>query len=217
MTNIAFLTMTIGHIGHIFFPHLIILRVFGRVAYPIFAYGVAKGYKRTRNLSNYALRLWYLALISQIPFYLYLEVRQFNVCFTLLAGLLAIHIINFKIHIAFRLFFIALVIAVAELFGFDSGAYGVLLVIMFYLLEDKPKELFLVMNVLNIAAAFYHHYPIQVFAIFAIPIIFYNDRLKLKFFKNNNSKKYQEAIKWFKYSYYPLHLMVLYLIKIYFY
>lgn len=42
---IAAITMTIDHIGAILFPHILILRIIGRIAFPIFAFMIAEGYK----------------------------------------------------------------------------------------------------------------------------------------------------------------------------
>ena len=40
---IAMVTMLIDHIGMILFPNIAILRIIGRLAFPIFAYFVAEG------------------------------------------------------------------------------------------------------------------------------------------------------------------------------
>ena len=65
---IAFVTMAIDHIGYVFFPQYMWLRVIGRLAFPIFAYCLALGCVYTKNPKKYALRLLAFALVSQ-PFY----------------------------------------------------------------------------------------------------------------------------------------------------
>ena len=47
-----------------------LLRGVGRVAFPIYAFFIAVGYDKTRNLRRYLTRLCALALISQVPFVL---------------------------------------------------------------------------------------------------------------------------------------------------
>jgi len=65
---IAMVTMAIDHIGVLLFPSLRILRTIGRIAFPIFAYQIAKGYSKTRNKKKYASRIAIFAVISQIPY-----------------------------------------------------------------------------------------------------------------------------------------------------
>jgi hypothetical protein len=55
---IAFSTMAIDHIGAIFFPELLFLRIIGRLAMPLFAFGIAEGYLKTKNIFNYGQRLF---------------------------------------------------------------------------------------------------------------------------------------------------------------
>ena len=46
---LALITMTIDHIGFIFFPQVWWLRAIGRLAFPIFAYMIAEGCRYTRR------------------------------------------------------------------------------------------------------------------------------------------------------------------------
>ena len=45
----AMVTMVIDHIGVVFFPGLKILRVIGRIAFPLFCWGIAVGAEKTRS------------------------------------------------------------------------------------------------------------------------------------------------------------------------
>ena len=60
--------MLVDHIGIVFFPNLVIFRIIGRLAFPIFAWFFAYGYARTRNWKKYLLRLLLGGLVAQ-PFY----------------------------------------------------------------------------------------------------------------------------------------------------
>ena len=46
---LAALFMTIDHIGVMLFPRVLVLRIIGRLALPIFAFMIAEGCKYTRN------------------------------------------------------------------------------------------------------------------------------------------------------------------------
>ena len=57
--------MFIDHAGKMFFPKLIVLRIIGRLAFPVFAYSLAMGIIYTRDDVKYLSRVVLLALISQ--------------------------------------------------------------------------------------------------------------------------------------------------------
>ncbi len=65
---IALVTMAIDHFGKMCFPNLIIMRVIGRLAFPLFAYGIAVGAVYTKDPMKYLTRVVLLALVSQ-PLY----------------------------------------------------------------------------------------------------------------------------------------------------
>ena len=47
---IACILMVVDHLGAILLPQYMILRVIGRLSYPIFAYFIAEGCRYTRNV-----------------------------------------------------------------------------------------------------------------------------------------------------------------------
>ena len=65
---IACICMAVDHFGKMCFPHIPQMRMIGRLAFPLFAYGVAVGAVYTRNPLKYLSRIALLALISQ-PLY----------------------------------------------------------------------------------------------------------------------------------------------------
>ena len=65
---IAMVTMFVDHLGKVCFPEHYIMRIIGRMAFPIYAYCIAVGCVYTRNHTKYLTRLVLLGLISQ-PLY----------------------------------------------------------------------------------------------------------------------------------------------------
>lgn len=65
---IACVCMLIDHAGKMLFPQLPVMRLIGRLAFPLFAYGIAVGAVCTRDPLRYLSRVVLLALVSQ-PLY----------------------------------------------------------------------------------------------------------------------------------------------------
>lgn len=83
--------------GYVLFPDLILLRIIGRLSFPIFMFLIEEGYIHTRSVNRYMIRLGVFAILSEIPFDLafhgeLLEFQNQNIFFTLLLGLVAIKI-----------------------------------------------------------------------------------------------------------------------------
>lgn len=65
---VAMIAMVFDHTGKMFFPHYNIMRIIGRLAFPLFAYCIAVGCVYSRNRLKYLSRIVLVGLISQ-PFY----------------------------------------------------------------------------------------------------------------------------------------------------
>ena len=142
---IAIITMLCDHSGDAIIGQFSFLNVIGRIAFPLFCFQIVIGYKHTKNVKKYLLRLFLFGLISQIPFalftYSYLgRIDLLNVFFTLALGLLAIYILDAfpKKYKFLAIILDILLMIIAEFAQTDYGWFGVLLIICIYLFyNDK--------------------------------------------------------------------------------
>lgn len=211
---IACVIMLIDHIGAVFFPYAIGLRIIGRISFPIYCFLLAEGVHHTRSPLKYGMRLLLVAVISELPYDL-LFYGQFtwahnSVMVTLLLG--------FGSGIAMKQFsgWIKLLaplpfLLAGRYLGGSYGMYGVAMVVMFLLTKDapcRPAVQFLLMVLLSLRmSGFPGRIGIQVYAVFAmIPIFLYSGE------KSSRSK----ALQWAFTLFYPAHMLLLLLIKIIF-
>jgi len=139
---VAMVTMLIDHTGVVFFPGVLELRVIGRIAFPLFCWGIVTGFERTGNWPRYALRLLLMGLVAQ-PFYMLAlnhRLYEFNVMATLLLGLLAIAGIREK-RWGSQVWAPLLCLALAAMQPMDYGWRGVLLIILMYLARRSASGL----------------------------------------------------------------------------
>lgn len=68
---IAALSMLIDHIGVLLLPEVNVLRIIGRISFPIFAFMIAEGCAKTGNKRQYFLSVFALGAACQVIYYLY--------------------------------------------------------------------------------------------------------------------------------------------------
>jgi hypothetical protein len=177
---IAMVTMLIDHIGYLFLPSMMIFRTIGRIAFPIFAYLIGIGYDHTSSLKKYVLRLFIFALVTQIPYSFFnrnltFEPYNLNILFTLVLGLIFIHLINDSIQLLKgkgSIKYLRILMNISVLFmilyinefvkfvgygrGLEYGWYGIVLILIFY--YTKGHTILLITNyiVLTFAHAYYN-------------------------------------------------------------
>ncbi|MGK0467361.1 TraX family protein, partial [Clostridium sp.] len=224
---IAILLMLIDHTGAVIFPDAIILRLIGRLSFPIFAYLIMVGYTKTKSFSKYLTRLFIFAALSQIPFSLafgekftILSLSDFivffvgipnphlNVFFTLALGLLALRVWD-KEELKFGRIIIILSLAItAEILHADYSMYGIAMILVFYIFrDDKIKTLIsqtIVYILFGASQILFYVYksPDKI-----LELAWFSQALSLLalifIFKYNHKKG--KDLKYFFYAFYPLH------------
>jgi len=232
---IACLLMLVDHMGAVFFPKVLILRMIGRLSFPIFAYLIAIGYSKTNSFFKYFYRLVIFAAVSQIPFSLafgekvniqsfsdfitFFVVKPYphlNVFFTLAVGLLAIRIWD-KGKSKFCNILVVLALGIlAKYFQTDYGIYGVAMILAFYVFRNSKIKtvisqvvVYLFFNASeNLYWCYKLHVPKIEFSWF-IQVLSLLSLIIIFTYKGNKGKN----LKYFFYVFYPLHLLIIGLIK----
>ena len=198
--------MAVDHVGVLFYPEHVVLRIIGRFAFPIFGYLLILGTENTRNIRNYFLRLIVFAAISQIPYFLvhgYEPFETLNIFFTLSFGLM--FLVNSLSLIP--------VLLVSMFVDFDFGLYGIVLIACLRLLRERTAFgilAYMVFSIITLTIS-----PIQLFQLLALPLILLHHTGYLKMTRTVVGKNvYPMWRKYLFYLFYPLHLTILYLIRV---
>lgn len=236
LRSLAMVLMLIDHIGHTLYPDQMWIRYIGRLAFPIFAFLISQGYRHTKNLPNYLFRLLLLALVSDWSFQ-FMSHQNWNyhpfqnVIWTFLISLVTIWAIDqlkprlsqpYSYLAALLIFLLAY--GLAFVLGTDYHGLGVATVLGFYYFPGKGKQL-LTMVLVHIILANAHHlyvitpetFPLywdhygwklfspQYYAILSLPIIWLY----------SGKAGYQSTfLKTFNYLFYPLHMVVIGVVKL---
>ena len=231
---IAIIAMLIDHIAWAFVPMGTILgqimHIIGRITAPIMSYFISEGYYHTSNVKKYASRLGIFAIISHIPYYYFMNGKlpisftngfqfeiQTSVMYTLFLGLVSLIVWNSeKINQKLKIVLIILICIIA--IPGDWSFITVLWILFFGINHGDFKS------------------QISNFVMISIPVI-----ISPLIMLINNSNWYQQIFhigillaipllkqyngkaggsknsKWLFYIFYPLHLLILGLLKYKFY
>jgi len=231
---IAILSMLACHTLIVFegyFPHHTesLLYYFGRLAFPIFAFSIANGWGKTHNRLFYVLRILAMAIVSQIPFAVVLKNVTFsniyqtffssnlNIGFTFLLASACLCVYDLLRKIEFPKT-IALLCAILPALAFeyltpfhvDYGYRGIALILVMYAtMPDKPMQYLSVAALLAWMSA---SFGVSVITIRTDIWFAYLISLLLIMLYNGNRGA---RAKYLFYVFYPLHIIILYLLKIY--
>lgn len=219
---IACITMLIDHMGVILFPNIMILRIIGRVSFPIFAFLLAEGCFYTRNKLRHFLVISGFALVMQVVLYFATSMTDFSIFvhFSIAVGIC--YIIDFidkffreKKYMVSISLIIGLILLSCFIFIIDNstmyfysnyGIYGIFLPVSMYIVRKYIKDIHIFINIALICIALvlmnhFRAYNYQLYGMFSfVFILLYN------------GKKGKYNLKYLFYIFYPLHMVILYAI-----
>lgn len=229
---IAAALMLCDHVGMMLFPELEILRVIGRLAFPIFAFMIAEGAAHTKNKARYLLTLSAMALLLIAVYYIYSQELLLSIFVTFSLSVLMIYPLTafknalfskeagllIKLLLGFlTLLSILTVYALNQQFTVEYGFFGCMTPVFATLFrsprENCPKWLRLLdrnaVHVLLAGAGL-------LLVAMTRPQIQYYSLLALPLLLLYSGQRGKARMKYFFYIFYPAHLLLLELISMLF-
>jgi protein traX len=217
---IAFLSMLADHVNKaLIYPFLsgegILQRIsdafdiLGRIAFPLFAFFLVEGFFKTGNRKKYLASLLIFGIISEIPFDMalsgvFFEPNSNNIMFTLALMLITIWIIdtlkekmqNMSKYIwyPFSFVIVGIMCIISMVTGLDYEYHAIMIGYLFYIFYNK-----------------------RVFAIFLGYLAIFKEVWSLLGFSlilTYNGKRGKQN-KLFNYCFYPVHLLILGILRIF--
>lgn len=208
---IAVLSMVADHCAYYLMEHSTLLyevmRCFGRIAFPVFAFLIAEGFRHTRNRMKYFLQLLGFAVISEVPWYLLNGLDgTHNVLFTLALGVLALA--AFEALKKEDILCGAVILSIAGFASWSGVDYewrGILMMLVFYLLGNVSNPSFPSGRKAQLFCAFplMMHYG-TVGALLAC--------LMIACYDGTRGLIHGKVAKYGFYAFYPMHLYAFYLL-----
>ena len=239
---IAMILMVVDHVGYILFPNVEILRIIGRLSFPIFAFFIAEGCRHTRNKLRYFLVISICAIIYQLVLYFYLNDTYMCVFVTFSIGILICYALWFfketlivkdiKLYVKIISFLVLIASIVGayflnKYFEIDYGFFGCLtpaIVSLFFftkntnIYQNKITILLKKLDALPLHLIMLSVALICIWA-FSIDISLKNIQLysllsiPILYLYSGQRGKY--GVKYLFYIFYPAHLIILNLIASY--
>lgn len=230
---IAMFTMLLNHMAHMLLtrgtPLYIVFEDIGYFTAPVMCFFLVEGYQYTRSKVKYGGRLFFFAVLSQLPYYLAFHYGNLNMFFTLFCCFLILVVLE-----RVNGYLLQMVLCLLLIFVTVFSDWALVAPILTLLLAKNWGEkgrmwasyagIALVFAVLNLQSNMMQNRMnglevsltvravcdtlcsgIGILAAGAAVLVFYN---------GERTKRGQTFSKWFFYLFYPGHLFILYWIKI---
>ena len=209
---IAAFTMLLDHAGILLFPRIHLLRILGRIAFPLYAYMIAEGCRYTRNKLRYFLMVFGLGTACQLVYYFASGDTYLNILLTFSMSILLIYLVQTLDLLAEKswwiciLWFLGVFTAVVILWVlnrylvFDYGFWGILVPVFasLPLKKGEPEKLRILQLGIGLLCLAIDYGGMQWYALLALPLLLLY-----------SGKRGRANLKYFFYIFYPVHLAVL--------
>lgn len=217
--------MALDHIGMELLPQWTILRIIGRLAFPVFSYCICEGSRRTHHPWRYLLRLFGMGLLCVAGYYAYTRTIYGNILITFSLSLCVLYAFQYlqtcwaQNKIAVRLAGVGVMLGcmggiwiICDWIVIDYGFCGVLLPLFAELpaciwekysgAGDKRDWIRLCGFSVGLLVLSLQIGGIQIFSLLAIP-----------FLVAYNGTRGEKNLKQFFYWFYPVHLLLIGLVS----
>ncbi len=210
---IALFSMTLDHVGVELLPGVTLLRIVGRLAFPLFAFMIAEGCAHTRRKGRYLGLIAGEALLCQLVYFFAESDLTMSILVTFSLSIVLIFTASaakekrssllwaaFALECAAVLFLTVFLPSLIGGFKVDYGFFGVMLPLFVYAIPSprlKPLGAAAALTGVCLASG----WAVQWYSFFALPLLFLysGERGKMK-------------LKYLFYVYYPLHLVLIWAI-----
>jgi len=229
---LACIFMLIDHIGFFLFPDVLILRIIGRLAMPLFAFCIAEGAYYTKNKIKYFCQISGLGALICLFILIFNKKLDLNILISFSLSLLMIFLFdnirkyiylkNKKYTIFFILLFIIYTILIFIFIYYihiEYSSFGIIIPFVLSLTQSKYYKNPNPSNSIIKAFAFIISFILcMIISYYFIPIntdlhIEQYGLLSTIFILLYNGKRGNYNLKYLFYIFYPLHVIILYLIS----
>ena len=223
---IAIIAMTIDHIADLIYPGmpnniiLIILHIIGRLTVPIMFFFICEGFYYTKNLKKYILRLFTFAIISHFAYCFAFGINfipfssgifnQTSIMWSLAWSVVALYIANKTNLKEWQKWMLIMLINVIT-FSSDWSCIAVMAILFMYPNRGNLKKQFISMSFwIFIYAIISYLFVSKTYGLITLAVALAYPLLNIY----NGEKGKMNWMKWFFYLYYPLHLVIIGILRI---
>lgn len=204
--------MLIDHVGIAVFPQYEIFRIIGRLAMPIYAYMIARGFHSTvlhHTTGRYVVNLLVMLVISQIPYSMLTSTFKMNIAASWLLSIAALTLLRKR---TVNRIILLLLILTASLSGIMEYSFlGIGFTLLFYytkVIRNRPILRYVLGLAMTVLFVTLGGSSLEAYALYALPVIDVAEMLERK----HPSLRIQK-LKYFWYAFYPAHMYCLGLVK----